>query len=95
MEGTLPVLRMASSMPSLTGSTSQIPFGLRSLTGGMMITTQMRRVYNYLDDFDVAALFAEALITRTPRTPLESQDGPPEIVASALDRKREALCNHA
>ncbi len=48
--------------------------------------TQMRRVYyNYPDDLDVAALFAEALITRTPRRLWNLKTGAPEKNANSVE----------
>lgn len=47
---------------------------------------QMRRVYyNHPDDLDIAALFAEALITRTPRRLWNLKTGAPERNSDAVE----------
>jgi tetratricopeptide (TPR) repeat protein len=50
---------------------------------------QMRRVYyNYPDDHDVAALFVEALITRTPRALWDLKTGAPSKNSDAVEAMR-------
>jgi tetratricopeptide (TPR) repeat protein len=50
---------------------------------------QMRRVYyNYPDDHDVAALFVEALITRTPRALWDLKTGAPSKNSDAVEALR-------